>query len=258
MKWLITHDKFVDDCLLVITISYYYKIRKRLNSEGLFPLCFSLPGHELSPWINSSFYHTLHIYMVYWFHLLQSHFKGNNKANLPLEVEAKLHSFLKVFKITHLLGCLNIISQLTLFFKVPGYFWPGFLGMEADGHSRTTDVFSDVKVGLNWSGSLTKIQQIWIEPQPQEERLAEWAVTEWEVQAAWKVFLTHGLSAWPFSNTKDVMLELQCLGNKENERQCLKGWPIQTWELCFWSRTWLHLSFLGLSFQTPELRWAGW
>ncbi|KAF2980022.1 hypothetical protein EK904_009456 [Melospiza melodia maxima] len=37
--------------------------------------------------------------------------------------------------------------------------------------------------------------------------------------------------AWPVSNTKDVVLGLQCLGSKENERQCLKGKPIQTWEL---------------------------
>lgn len=141
------------------------------------------------------------------------------------------------------------MSQLTLFFKIPGYFWPGFLGMEADGHSRTTDVFSDVKLGLKWESDKNATHVVWTPAL--RGGAGKGGCHGVSGPGCMKVLLTLGLSAWPFSNTKDVMLELQYLGSKENERQCLKGWPIQTWELCFWSRAWLHL--WSLVFPVP---WA--
>lgn len=65
IKWVITHDKSVDAWLL--TLSYNYKIREHLNCEGcLLPVCFSvflLINFHLQ--LNSSFYHTLRIYMLY-------------------------------------------------------------------------------------------------------------------------------------------------------------------------------------------------
>lgn len=65
IKWVITPDESVDAWLL--TLSYNYKIREHLNCEGcLLPVCFSvflLINFHLQ--LNSSFYHTLHIYMLY-------------------------------------------------------------------------------------------------------------------------------------------------------------------------------------------------